>query len=58
MLSKGNSKTKIRIRNNLKIFQKKLYDKCKQDLVEIYDNIAEEICIRSRCYWYKKCGIL
>ena len=49
MLSKGNSKTKIRIRNNLKIFQKKLYDKCKQDLVEIYDNIAEEICIRSRC---------
>ena len=26
-----------------------LYDKCKRDLKEIYDNIAEEIRIISRC---------
>ena len=26
-----------------------IYDKCKQDLEEIYDNIAEGIRIRSRC---------
>ena len=28
-----------------------LYNKCKQDLEEIYDNIAQGICIRSRCQW-------
>ena len=29
-----------------------LYDKCKRDLEEIYDNITEGICIRSRSQWY------
>ena len=31
-----------------------LYDKCKRDLEEIYDNIAEETRIRSRCQWYEE----
>ena len=31
-----------------------LYNKCKQDLKEIYDSIAEGICIRSRCQWHEK----
>ena len=31
-----------------------LYDKCKRDLEEIYDNIAEGIRIRSRCQWYEE----
>ena len=32
-----------------------LYDKCKRDLEEIYDNIAEgRIRIRSRCQWYEE----
>ena len=30
-----------------------IYDKCKQDLEEIYDNIAEGIRIRSRCQLYE-----
>ena len=30
-----------------------IYDKCKQDLEEIYDNIPEGICIRSRCRLYE-----
>ena len=30
-----------------------IYDKCKQDLEEIYDNILEGICIRSRCRLYE-----
>ena len=29
------------------------YDKCKRDIEEIYDNIAEGIRIRSRCQWYE-----
>ena len=31
-----------------------LYDKCKRDLEEIYDNIAEGTRIRSRCHWYEE----
>ena len=31
-----------------------LYDKCKRDLEEIYDSIAEEIHIRSSCQWYEE----
>ena len=31
-----------------------LYDKCKRDLGEIYDNIAEGIPIKSRCQWYEE----
>ena len=31
-----------------------LYDKCKQDLEEIYDNIVEGVRIKSRCQWYQK----
>ena len=31
-----------------------LYDKCKRDLEEIYDNIAEGTHIRSRCQWYEE----
>ena len=31
-----------------------LYDKCKQDLEEIYDNIAEGMDIRSRSQWYEE----
>ena len=47
---------------NLKLFEKNLsteenqclYDKCKRDVEEIYDNIAEGIRIRSRCQWYEE----
>ena len=31
-----------------------LYNKCKRDLKELYDNIAEGIRIRSRCQWYEE----
>ena len=31
-----------------------LYDKCKRDLEEIYDNITEGIRIRSRGQWYEE----
>ena len=31
-----------------------LYDKCKQDLEKIHDNIAEGIRIRRRCQWYEE----
>ena len=31
-----------------------LYGKYKRDLEEIYDNIAEDIRIRSRYQWYKE----
>ena len=31
-----------------------LYDKCKRDLEEIYDNIAERTRVRSRCQWYEE----
>ena len=31
-----------------------LYDKCKRNLEEIYDNIAEGIRISSRCQWYEE----
>ena len=31
-----------------------LYDKCKQDLKELYDDITEGIRIRIRCRWYEK----
>ena len=31
-----------------------LYDKCKRDLEEIYDNTVEGIRIRSRCQWYEE----
>ena len=31
-----------------------LYDKCKRDLEEIYDNIVEDIRIRRRYQWYEE----
>ena len=31
-----------------------LYDKCKRDLKEMYDNIADGIRIRIRCQWYEE----
>ena len=31
-----------------------LYNKCKRDLEDIYDNIAEGRRIRSRCQWYEE----
>ena len=34
-----------------KTFPLSLYNKCKWNLEEIYDNIAEGIHIRSRCQW-------
>ena len=43
------------LENNLSTEESQcLYNKCKQDLEEIYDKIAEEICIRSRCQWYEE----
>ena len=30
------------------------YHKCKVDLDEVYDNIAEGVKIRSKCEWYEE----
>ena len=48
------------LENKLKILEKSLscdknieeYHKCKADLDEIYDNIAEGVKIRRKCQWY------
>ena len=50
------------LENKLKILEKFLscdknieeYHKCKADLDEIYDNIAEGVKIRSKCQWYEE----
>ena len=44
--------TKLDLTHNNDI--KCLYDKCKRNLEEVYDNIAEGKRIRSRCQWYEE----
>ena len=59
MSAKEERKQRDELETTLKSLEKNLsteenqcfYDKCKQDLEEIYDNIAEGIRIRSRCQW-------
>ena len=62
MRAKEERKQREELETTLKLLQKNLsteenqclYDKCKRDLEEIYDNIAEGIRIRSRCQWYEE----
>ena len=50
------------IENKLKILETNLdceensfdYNRCKNDLEKIYDNISEGIKIRSKCKWYER----
>ena len=62
MRAKKERKQREELEVNLKLLEKNLsteenqclYDKCKRDVEEIYDNIAEGIRIRSRCQWYEE----
>ena len=62
MCARGEQKQREELEATSKLFEKNLlteenqcrYDKCKQDLEEIYDNIAEGTCIRSSCKWYEE----
>ena len=62
MRAKEERKRREEVEATLKLLEKNhsteenqcLYNKCKRDLEEIYDNIAEEIRIRSRCQWYEE----
>ena len=62
MRAKEEQKQKEAIETALKLLEKTLsneenqclYDKCKRDLEEIYDNIAEGVRIRSRCQQYEE----
>ena len=62
MCAKEEWKQREELETTLKLLEKNLsteesqclYVKCKQDLEEIYDDIAEGIWIRSRCQWYKE----
>ena len=61
MRAKEERKQREELEATLKLLEKNLsteenqclYDKCKRDLEEIYD-IAEKVCIRSRCQWYEE----
>ena len=61
MRAKEERKQREELKAALKLLEKNLpteenhclYDKCKRDLEEIYD-IAEKVCIRSRCHWYEE----
>ena len=60
MCAKEERKQRDELKTTLKSLEKNLsteenqclYDKCKRDLEEIYDNIADRIRIRTRCQWY------
>ena len=62
MCAKDEQKQREELEASLKLLEKNLsteenqcfYDKCKQDVEEIHDNIGEGIHIRSRCQWYEK----
>ena len=62
MCAKEEWKQREELETTLKLLEKNLsteesqclYVKCKQDLEEIYDDIAEGIWIRSRCQWYEE----
>ena len=62
MRAKGDRKQREELEATLKLLEKNLpteenqclYDKCKEDLKEIYDNFAERIHIRNRCQWYEE----
>ena len=65
MLLEGNclgKKKQHELESKLKILEKSFswnknteeYHKCKVDLDEIYDNIAEGVKIRSKCQWYEE----
>ena len=61
VIVKEKRKNQHELESKLKILEKSLscdknieeYHKCKADLDEIYDNIAEGVKVRSRCQWYE-----
>ena len=62
VIVKEKRKNQHELESKLKILEKSLscdknieeYHKCKADLDEIYDNIAEGVKVRSRCQWYEE----
>ena len=62
MRAKEEQKQREELETTLRLLEKNLsteenqclYDKCKRDLEEIYDNNAEGVRIRRRCQWYEK----
>ena len=62
VIVKEKRKKQHELESKLKILEKSLscdknieeYHKCKADLDEIYDNIAEGVKVRSRCQWYEE----
>ena len=61
MRAKEERKQREELETTLKLLEKNLsteenqcLDKCKRDLEEIYDNIAEGIRTRSSCQWYEE----
>ena len=62
VIAKEKRKKQHELESKLKILEKSLscdknieeYHKCKADLDEIYDNIAEGVKIRSKCQWYEE----
>ena len=62
VIVKEKRKKQHELESKLKILEKSLscdknieeYHKCKADLDEIYENIAEGVKIRSRCQWYEE----
>ena len=62
VLAKEKRKRQHKLESKFEILEKYLscdknieeYHKCKADLDEIYDNIAEGVKIRSNCQWYEE----
>ena len=62
MRAKKERKQREELEATLKLLEKNLsteenqclYNKCKRDLEEIYDNIVEGMHFRSRCQWYEE----
>ena len=62
VIPKEKRKKQHELENKLQILEKSLssnknveeYHKCKVDLYEIYDNIAEGVKVRSKCQWFEE----
>ena len=61
-MTKGKRKKRHQLESNLKFLEKSLscdknieeHHRYKDDLDEIYDNIAEGVNIRCKCQWYEE----
>ena len=62
VIAKEKRKKQHELESKFKILEKSLscdkniekYHKCKADLDEIYEDIAERVKIKSKCQWYEK----